>query len=293
MNKLDQLLKKVVLSNNKNVIAVAVAQNDDVLLSIDLAYKKNIATSILYGDEAEIRYIAQKNNIDLTPHKIVHEIDKTNCCNLAVSAVRDGYATALMKGLVDTSVILKSALNKEHGLRKNNILSHLAVFELPTYHKLLFVTDSAINITPDLITKKNILDNSLYSLNNLGIKSPKVAGICAKEKVNPKMQSTVDALALKDMYKDICLFEGPIALDSAISKTSAITKGIYSEVAGDADLLLVDNIEAGNALYKSLSYLSSAKNGGVVLGAKNPIILTSRSDNAYSKLVSIALGLLT
>lgn len=298
MQKLDDLLKHVVKnveskSNYEHSIAVAVAQDRDVLLSIDEAALKGFGTAYLVGDEIEIRTIASEIEMNLEKHKIINETDKVSACEIATRLVSQGKAKSLMKGLVDTSIILKAALNKEYGLRTDSVMSHVSVFEIDNYHKLLFVTDAAINIKPDFETKINIIENTVKSLHNLGIEKPKVALVCAKEKVNPKMQSTVDAYDLQSHFesREDCIVEGPIALDGAVSKEACEIKGIKSKVGGDADVILVDNIEAGNALYKSLTYLAGCKNGGVVLGTKEPIILTSRADSAESKLISIALGL--
>lgn len=201
-----------------------------------------------------------------------------------------------MKGLIDTSVIMKAALNKEEGIRTDRLLSHVAAFEVSTYHKLLFVTDAAINVSPDLDGKKSIIQNAVDALNNLGIKNPKVALLAAKEKADPKMPVTLEYETLVKMNEDgqmpNCILAGPLALDNAVSKESARIKKIEGPVAADADILFCPDIEAGNILYKTLAFLTDAKNGGVVLGAARPIILTSRADSAHSKLISIILGVL-
>ena len=203
----------------------------------------------------------------------------------------------VMKGLVDTSIILKAVLNKEFGLRTGNILSHVAVFDVDGYDRLFFVTDAAMNLAPDLQGKKQIIENSCIVANALDIDEPKVAVICAKEKVNPKMQDTVDAKDLEEMCKNgeikDCIVGGPFALDNAVSEEAARHKGMDHPIAGKADILLAPDIEAGNILYKSLVFFSNTKNAGVIVGAKAPIILTSRADSEETKLNSIALGVLT
>ncbi len=292
MNDIKSLLEKAKkVSGNK--IAVAVAEDKEVLKSVEMGYLEGISEYILVGDEIKIRDIAKKNNIDIKNHKIIDYKDNTEACEIAVKLVKNNEANALMKGLIDTSVILKASLNKEWGLRTGNLISHLAVFEMDTYKKLLFVTDCAININPDLEAKKSIVKNSLKALNNLGLEEIKVGVICAKEKMNPKMQSTVDAVELVKEFSDKCIIEGPVAMDGAISKKASEIKGIDSKIAGDVDLVVMDNIEAGNVLYKTLTYLCEAQNGGVVLGTLKPIILTSRADSAKSKLISMALGVLS
>jgi phosphate butyryltransferase len=191
---------------------------------------------------------------------------------------------------------MKAVLDKDAGMRTGRKLSHLALFALPTYHKFLFVTDAAINIAPDFEDKKIIIKNAVQALANLGVDCPKAALLAAKEKPDPKMPATMEAAALAAAYKNGefpgCILDGPLALDNAVSRESARIKGIESAVAGDADLLVCPNIEAGNILYKSLAFLAGAKNGGVVIGAKKPVILTSRADSAESKLIAIALGIL-
>ncbi len=292
MKNFEEIFKNL-KANEDNVVAVAVAEDEEVLLSIKQAKEQGICSAILVGDIEKIKSIADIIDMDLSLFRVIDEKDGVKACEIATRLVSSGEAKALMKGLIDTSYVLKAALNKEWGLRTDSVMSHIGVFELAMYHKLLFITDPAININPDFVTKKSILDNSLKALNNLGIEKPKVALVCAKEKVNPKMQSTVDADELVKAFKDNtnCIVEGPIAFDGAISKEACETKGIKTEVGGDVDLILFDNIEAGNAVYKTLTYLTENKSGGVVVGTKRPIILTSRSDSSASKLISIALGL--
>jgi len=210
--------------------------------------------------------------------------------------VSSGKADILMKGLVDTAIILKAVLDKEIGLRTGNILSHAAVFESDRYHKLFIITDAAMNIAPSASEKKQIIENTLPLCRSLNIENPKVAVICAKEKVSPKMQATVDAEILVNMNKNGeikgCMVEGPFGLDNAISREAAALKGVKGEVAGDADILLMPNIEAGNVMYKTLTYLADSKNAGIILGAKAPIILTSRADSDEAKLYSILLAVI-
>jgi phosphate butyryltransferase len=186
-------------------------------------------------------------------------------------------------------------LNKEYGLRLGNILSHVAVFEIPNHDRLIIVTDSAMNISPDLTQKAQIIKNAVAIAKEIGIETPKVAPIAAVEVVNPAMQATIDAAALTMMNKrgqiTGCIVDGPLALDNAVSVLAAEHKGINSEVAGKVDILVVPSIEVGNALYKSLVYFANAKVGAVIAGAKAPIVLTSRADSAESKLYSLALAI--
>lgn len=277
-------------------IAVANAQDEDVLKAIKEAVKENICKPILVGDADKIAEIAGEVELELNNIDIIDEKDGNEACRKAVELVSSGKADIVMKGLIDTSIILKAVLDKEIGLRTGNVLSHAAVFSVDTYHKFFIVTDAAMSIAPDAEEKRQIIENTLTLSRALGAQIPKVAVICAKEKVNPKMPATLDAQELVQMQKDGkitgCIIEGPYALDNAISKEAAEIKGIKGETAGDADILLMPDIEAGNILYKALTYLANAENAGIILGAKAPIVLTSRADSDKAKLNSIALSVL-
>ena len=272
-------------------LAVAVAQDTEVLLAVEAARKLGFAKAILVGAEAEIRALAQELQIPLSEYTIVHEEDKIQACRTAVKLVHDGKADVLMKGLVDTSVILKAVLDKEIGLRESPVLSHVAVFETEGMDRLLYVTDAAMNIAPDLDAKKYIVQNAVKVAHALGNDCPIVAALCAVEKLNPKMAATVDAAALVEANLPGCRVIGPVALDNAISVEAAHHKGITDPDAGHADILLVPAIETGNVLYKAMVFLAKARNAGMIVGAKAPIVLTSRADSDEAKLKSIALAL--
>jgi len=284
--------------NKGRMVAVACAADAHVLEAADMAAAEGIAGFILVGDEEKIIAVAAEHNIDVSRFQIIHESDNITACKTAVRLVSEGKADALMKGSIDTSVIIKAALDKDGGMRTGKKLSHIAAFEVAGYHKLLFVTDAAINIAPDIDAKKDIITNALESLHNLGIQKPKTALLAAKEKTDEKMPVTIEYAEIVEQHKnnrfftDTAIIDGPLALDNAVSTESCEIKGISSLVGGDADLLFCPDIEAGNILYKSLAFLAGAKNGGVVIGAKRPIILTSRADSAESKLISIALSVL-
>lgn len=277
-------------------ISVACSQDKEVLIAVDMAKKEGIANAILVGDIEKTKDIAKELNIDLDSYELIDEKDLMEASLKAVKLVSEGKADMVMKGLVDTSIILKAVLNKEIGLRTGNILSHVAVFDVKGYDRLFFITDAAMNLAPDLQGKKQIIENACVVAHALDIEMPKVAAICAKEKVNPKMQDTVDAKDLEDMCKNGeikgCIVGGPFALDNAVSEEAAKHKGMDHPIAGKADILLAPDIEAGNILYKSLVFFSETKNAGVIVGAKAPIILTSRADSEETKLNSIALGVL-
>ena len=201
-----------------------------------------------------------------------------------------------MKGLVDTSIILKAALNKEFGLRTQNRISHVSVMEVSTHNKLIFMSDGAMNIAPTLDEKRQIIENSVVIAHSLGIENPNVGVLGAVEKVNPKMEATVHAAELVKMNKDgvinHCRVGGPFALDNAINKEAALHKGIKDPMAGDVDILIMPRIEAGNVFYKTMMFLANAKSASVIAGAKKPIVLTSRADSTESKFYSIALSAL-
>ncbi len=296
MIKKFQDILRIAKEQGPKIVALACAQDDDALKAVHQAFENGIVKAILIGDGEKINEICKTENIDISDYEVIDILDPTEACLKAVELVSTGKAQLLMKGLVDTGVLLKAVLNKEVGLRTGNVLSHVAVFDVPTYHKLIIVTDAAMNIAPDLGTKKQILENALVVSRALDIEEAKVAVIAAKEKVNPKMPATVDAAALVKMNEtgEIkgCLVGGPFALDIAISFEAAKTKGFVHPAAGDADILLCPTIEAGNVLYKSLTFFAGAEGAGVIVGTKAPVILTSRADSEETKLNSIALGVL-
>lgn len=224
------------------------------------------------------------------------EDDPAEAARKAVAAVRSGEAQVLMKGLLQTATIMKAVLNKEEGLRTGRALSHACAFEVPGWPKLVFVTDVALNVAPDLARKADIIRNQVQMAHALGIAKPKVAALAAVETVNPDMIATVDARALQEMGErgelGNCFVQGPLALDLAVSAESGETKGVTGPVIGDADILLAPDLEAGNMLYKGMVYFAKARPAGIIMGAKCPIVLLSRADSADAKLMSIALGVL-
>ena len=291
MNSIKCLFDKAAIST-KATVAVAACADLHVLEACVAAHRLNIAGFILVGNVLETQKLATEAGLDLTPFELVNEPDDLQACKKAVELVASGTATALMKGLIDTSVIMQAALDRETGIRTTRKLSHVAAFELASYHKLLFITDAAINIAPTVPDKVAIIQNGVDALNNLGLPMPKVALLAAKEKVDEKMPVTLDWQEILKLNLPNCVIDGPLALDNAVSKEACEIKGIVSEVGGDADLLVAPDIEAGNVLYKALAFLANARCGGVVVGAKRPIILTSRADSAESKLIAIALAVL-
>ncbi len=275
-------------------LVLAAAQDHNSLSSVLRAANDGFIDPILVGKKEEIYNLAAQNNFDLTGVRVVHEPDSEMAIEIAVRMVRSNQADILMKGKVGTSNLLKGVLNKEWGLRSGALLSHIAIFEVEAYHKLIAVTDVAMNIAPNLKDKISIVNNSVACLNKLGIKMPKVAVLGAVEMVTENMQATLDAALLSKMNQRDqirnCIIDGPLAFDNAISLESARHKGIRSDVAGDTDLLVMPDIEVGNVLYKSLVFFANAGVAAVILGAAAPIVLTSRSDSDHAKYYSIVLA---
>lgn len=294
--KLDSLIQKATQYEVKTV-AIAAAEDPEIIEAVSMAVNHNLAKFILFGDKEKILKLVKKHeNLNSNNNiQIIHTLSKGLAAENAVKAVKLNEADVLMKGHVPTATILKAVLNKEYGLRTGSVLSHVAVFEIPHFDRFTIITDAAMNIAPDLEQKAQIIKNAVGVAKSIGINTPLVAPLAAVEVVNPVMQATLDAAALTLMNKRgqlaDCIVDGPLALDNAISITAADQKGIISDVAGRADILLVPTIEVGNTLYKSLIYFARAKVGAVIAGAKAPIVLTSRADSAESKLYSLALAL--
>lgn len=293
ITKLDELVK-IAANSGKKKIAVAAAEDDHVLHAINEAKKAGVVEPIFVGHTEKINEIAKRENIDIAGIRIVDEPNPSVAAKRAVEFCVSGETQILMKGLVSTADFLRAVLNKEVGLRTNDLLSHIGIFELPSYHKLLGLTDAAQNIEPTFEDKVKIINSCVRCFNKLGVAKPKVAILAPVEAVNPKMESTVHAAMLTQMNKrgqiKNCIIDGPLAFDNAISKEACDHKGIVSEVGGDADLIVCHNIEVGNPLYKAFNYLAGGTIAGMIMGAKVPIVLTSRADSNRSKFMSIALA---
>jgi phosphate butyryltransferase len=293
LKDLNQIMEMARAKATRTLI-VAAAEDEHVLEAVKEAKVQNMIHPILVGNEPKVREIAQKLGFDLNDVEIHHEADPARASVKAVALIREGRGQILMKGLVSTGPLLRAVLDKEIGLRKGATLSHIAFFESPYYHKLLGVTDAAMNVAPEFEEKVDILNNAVDTFHKLGVPNPKVAVVSAVETVNPKMEATVHAAMLTMMNRrgqiKGCLVDGPLAVDNAISKEAAIHKGIISDVAGDVDIILTPDINGGNILYKTLNFIGGASVAAVIMGARVPIVLTSRSDSALSKLQSIALA---
>lgn len=295
--KLEHLIDQAA-GQPKKTVAVAVAEDHEVIEAVAKAIKLQLAQFRLYGNQEKIMGMLQEHGLRTSEHiEVIAAQSSAEAAELSVKAVRNGEADVLMKGNIPTANILKAVLNKEWGLRKGSVLSHVAAFEVPNYDRLIFVTDAAMNIAPDVTQKAAIIQNTVEVAQAIGMDLPKVAPIAAVEVVNPAMQATIDAAMLTQMNRrgqiKNCVVDGPLALDNAVSQIAAEHKGIVSDVVGKADILLVPTIEAGNVLYKSLVYFADAKVGAMIAGAKAPIVLTSRADSAETKVYSLALAVAT
>lgn len=276
-------------------LVVAAAQDEDVLGAVCKAAEENLITPILVGNEAEIKKIADSQSLNISDYEIIQVEDLNEAAKVSVKLVSEGKGDFLMKGLIDTSILLKAVLDKEIGLRTDSLLSHVMIYEVPHYHKLIFLTDGGMNIEPTYEEKVKIVQNAIDACRAIGIETVKIAGIAAKEKVNEKMIATVDARKLQEHseagnFGSGVIVEGPLALDLAVSKEAAIIKKFDSNIAGDVDVLLVPTIEVGNGIGKTLTYLAGADSAGIIMGAKVPVVLVSRADSYEAKLNSIALG---
>jgi len=287
-------LQAVVNKKDKKRLVLAVSQDSQSLGAVYNAYKAGFIEPVLIGSMPETEFLIKEGGYDFTGVRMIHEDTPAEAVKRSVKMVHDNEADIVMKGKVASPVLLKGVLNREWGLRTGRLLSHIALFEVNTYHKLIAVTDVAMNIAPNLSDKIQIVNNSVEFLNKMGIAKPKVAVLGAIEMVNENMKATLDAALLSKMNQRDqirnCIIDGPLAFDNAVSFESAKQKGIKSEVAGDTDLLLMPDIEVGNVLYKSLVFFAKAKVASVILGARAPIVLTSRSDSEEAKFNSILLA---
>lgn len=289
-----ELIEKVQKSNSKKRVAVVVAQDEHTLEAVFKAKKDNIIEPILIGNKQEIQGILNKLNESLDDNAIINVEDDANAAIKAVELIHKDKADFIMKGKIQTADLLKAVVNKEKGLRTGGIMSHCVFNEIPNYHKLIVTTDGGMMMYPNLDEKKKILENAVNTLIDMGYENPKVAVLAAVEKVNPKMPESVDAGLLKEMNQKgeikNCIVEGPISYDLTMSKESAEIKGYKSSIVGDADILLVPNITVGNILGKSLIYSAGAKMAGFIVGAKVPIVLTSRASTYEEKYLSLVIS---
>ena len=293
----EELLESLKNRPERRRMVVAAANDAHTLEAVFRAERDGIITPILVGDKNTIRSVAKELSHTVTREAIYDCADDQAASELAVQLIREGKADFLMKGKTDTKVVLKAVVNKEYGLGLGRTMSHFTILQLPGYHKLIAVVDGGMVPYPTLEQKKDIICNTVQTMRALGCECPKVGVLACVEKVNPKMPATVDAAELKKLgeageFGPNVLVEGPIAMDLAVSAHCAEVKGFKSEVAGDADIFIVPNIEAGNIMGKTLGDILGAKAAGVIVGTDTPIVMCSRADNDETKLCSIALGCL-
>ncbi|MDI9585964.1 MAG: bifunctional enoyl-CoA hydratase/phosphate acetyltransferase [Acidobacteriota bacterium] len=295
ITSLDGILDAI-REHPRQTVAVAVAAQASVVEAIKTARDRDIAGAVLVGDRAEIERLCEQAGLSGDGVEIVDEPDDLKAARTACLTVREGRADILMKGHIHTDDFLRALLSRETGLRTDTIMSHVFILETTRRGKLTLVTDAAMNIAPDLEGKAEIILNAVYLANCLGIDDPKVGVLAATEQVNPKMQATLDAAALHAMEHrnqfPTCRVDGPLALDNAVSVDAAREKKIPGDVAGDCDILVCPNIEAGNILAKSFVFLGGGRLAGVLVGASAPVVLTSRADSAEAKMYSIAAAVL-
>jgi phosphate butyryltransferase len=293
MSRLDDLVAS--RDHQRPTVAVAMANDHEVIRCIGMALRASLVRFILIGPRAKILAVAAAAKVSLGDAEIIDEPDDVKACAGVARLAREGRAQIVMKGLVQTAIFTRAFLDKELDLvPAGNLLSHVAILDIETYHKLLLMTDGGINIDPDAPRKAAILKNAIDFAHRIGIAKPKVALLAAIETVNPKIRSTVDARELVRLAEQgafgNAIVDGPFGLDIAVSAEAARIKGVTSEVAGDADILLMPNIESGNFFYKTLTQFTATKVAGVLVGARCPMIITSRSDTEEVKFRALGLA---
>lgn len=290
-----QLMKEAREVGPKTV-AIAAAHEQEILLAAEDAEKRRLADCILVGDRTVIGEIAEQASIHIGRMMVIHEPEPKQAARKVMELVRLGHAQIAMKGKIETGDFLRAALDREVGLRVGRLLTHVGIFEIPGFDRLIFISDAGVVVAPTMEQKIEIVQNAIYVAQRLGVEQPKVAILAATEMVNPKIPATLDAANLSKMADrgqiEGGLIDGPLALDNAISPESAQIKGIKSDVAGRADILIPPDVEAANVLAKAITYFANGNMAGVVVGGKSPLIVASRSDPHETKLVSMALGVL-
>jgi phosphate butyryltransferase len=278
-------------------ISVAVAHDEDVLMAIQEAVGLGLIEPIFVGDNEKIVALAEKLAFDIRPFEIYQASTEDEACFLAAELASKGKAKAIMKGLANSTPFLKGVLHKELNLKSNRLISHLSAFEIPGFDRIVYMTDGGLNIQPTMEQKQEIVLNAAQFLASIGLDVPRVALLAANERINEKMPVTVEAQEISQFFNRVypsnLLVEGPLPLDLAISEASLLHKGLKSKLNGKADLLVVPTIEAGNIFGKAITYFAGGTMAGIVLGAKVPLILNSRSDSSKAKLASIAMAVVS
>jgi len=278
-------------------VAIAAAQDEDVIEAIKKAEEIGLARGIFVGDPQKILDLAEAAGLRIPDTRLIAEPDEAMAARKAIALVHEGRAGLLMKGKTKTAALVRAVLDKDHGLRGGRLLSQVIVFQVPGFNRLMLMTDAAINIAPNIDQKADICRNAIQVAKAIGIETPNVALLCALEFVNPDMPATVDAAALTLMNRrgqlNGAYVEGPIALDVPLSRFAANRKGIESPLVEETDIFIAPDIEAANILYRALLYFAKGTSGGIVVGAKVPLILLSRAESPETKIYSIAIGILT
>jgi phosphate butyryltransferase len=275
-------------------VAIAAAAEHEVLLAAQQATERGFAKCILVGDLERMHEVADEHDISLYRMSLLDEPDNRKAARRVVGLAREGEADVLMKGIVSTGTLLSTILNREVGIRTNRLLSHVGVFEVPGYDRFIFVSDGGVNISPTVDQKLRIIHNAVEVAQRLGVEQPRVALLAASELLSPHIPASLDALALAKMaeqgWVEGALVDGPLALDTAVSPEAAAIAGVEGPVAGHADILIVPDVDTGNMLAKVITFFVQGGMAGVVVGAKVPIVISSRADLHERKLVSMALG---
>jgi phosphate butyryltransferase len=293
----DELMQKARKCPMKTV-AVASAADEHVLGAVSMAYAEGLVRACLVGEKDRIEAVAREYGYDLSPHRIVDVSGTQQIAAKAVELVREGEAQILMKGFLESSDFIRAIIAKETGLRIEHApIAAVAILEMENADRLIFITDPGFMPKPGVEDKKKMVANAVEAMHRLGIENPKVAMLCATETVNPKVEATVEAAEVAEYFAGLddpgCVVAGPISFDLAMSEQSAIHKGYQNPVAGKADLLVVPSIETGNAMLKAIQFCGHVRTGGLVTGAKCPIVFSSRSDSEQTKLFTIAIAALT
>jgi len=277
-------------------VVVVAAANAELLEACREAQSSGMARCVLVDDRQSLTRLAETSQIDISDMTLLDISDHEEAARTVMSMARAGEADVVMKGTLETATFMRAALDRDNGLRVGRLLTHVAVFEIPGFNRLLLISDAGIIVAPDIYQKIVIVQSAIEVAHKLGLEQPKVAILAASELVDPKIPSTVDAANLSKMAERGQIrggvVDGPLALDNAISEASIAIKGINSPIAGQADILIVPSVEAGNLLAKAITYFGHGEMAGVVVGGCAPLVVTSRSDSHTTKLVSIALGVL-
>jgi phosphate butyryltransferase len=294
LKNFQELIAKVQNNDSKKRVAVAAAHDEHTLEAVFRAAKDKLVEPVLIGDKEKIKKILKNLNVEFDEDSIISTNSDQEAAEKTVELINEKKADFIMKGKLQTADLLKAVVNKEKGLRTGKVMSHVAILEVPTYHKLISITDGGMMMYPDLEEKKQIIENAVDVFLSMGYECPKVAVLAAVETVNPKMPETVDADLLKKMNQDgvikNCLVEGPISVDLTLNKESAEIKGFNSPVTGDADILIAPNITTGNIMSKAILELAHGKMAGMIVGSKVPVVLTSRGATSEEKYLSLVLS---